>query len=150
MRAFSPTGYAVCKIHTRVDGTNGVLGDSFTRARDGSITIEYDDNGMEVCWDASEPVRDERGQVMWYDENGTEWPEDRLIFFDDDEEEKAERLVLVGETAWGDFVAQNADAIPPELEAAVLQIAKAAALTEKGLVLGGGAGPIVVVRLVLP
>lgn len=56
-----------------------------------------------------------------------------------------ETIELIGDRAWRDFLTHNGDGL--NFEGLTAMEARAAALSEHGLVLGGGAAPLVTVFL---
>lgn len=75
MKAFAPNGAEIIGTCDMIPGN--ALISNFTRLPDGSLELDWVGE-TEVCWDGQETKTDARGQTIYVDDNGNEWPEDQV------------------------------------------------------------------------
>ena len=75
MKAFAPNGKEIVATADTVPGN--ALVSEFRRAPDGSLDIDHSGE-TKMCWDGQTTTRDDRGQRVFVDSAGNEWPEDAI------------------------------------------------------------------------
>lgn len=83
----TPEGKALKGTFDMVPGCATTI--SVIRYPDGSYVAEYDGNGTEMWWDDQHTVI-EMGQPIWIDEDGKHWPQDQLLYHEEDDVEPGE------------------------------------------------------------
>lgn len=82
MKLYAPNGSPIIGTADTILATPQAL--SFERLPDGSIEVEWSGE-TEVHWDSQTTNKDERGFDIFVAEDGTEWPEDQLVWKEDEE-----------------------------------------------------------------
>lgn len=87
-KLFAPDGTPIVSTYEKVFGTCSFAQDSVIQNADGTFDFDYE-GGTDVDWDSQVTVT-RKGQRIFVDEGGDEWPENVLVLREeepDDEED---------------------------------------------------------------
>lgn len=77
LQAFTPKGKPILGTLEKMEARADIVRGSWKRTRKGLV---FEHSGYtEVFWESQETAKNRRGKTLFLDEDGNEWPEDKLI-----------------------------------------------------------------------